>query len=41
MAASLDRFCDSTRKIEELKLEAALKIHEDTKKLELEIFKLA
>ena len=40
MATSLDRFCDSTRKIEELKLEVALKIHKDTKKLELEMFKL-
>ena len=40
MAASLDRFCESTRRIEELKLEAAMKLHEDNRKLELEMFKL-
>ena len=40
MVASLDRFCESTRKIEELKLEAAIKLHEDNMKLELEMFKL-
>jgi hypothetical protein len=40
MAASLDRFCEATCRIEELKLEAAIKLHEDNKKLELEMFKL-
>ena len=40
MAASLDRFCVSIHRIEELKLEAAIKLHEDNKKLELKIFKL-
>ena len=40
MAASLDRFCESICKIEELKLEAAIKLHEDNEKLELEMFKL-
>jgi hypothetical protein len=40
MAASLDRFCEATRRIEELKLEAAIKLHEDNRKLELEMFKL-
>jgi hypothetical protein len=40
MAASLDRFCEATRKIEELKLEAAIKMQEDNRKLELEMFKL-
>ena len=40
MAASLDRFCESTRRIEELKLETAIKLHEDNRKLELEMFKL-
>ena len=40
MAASLDRFCESTRKIEELKLEATIKLHEDNKKLKLQMFKL-
>ena len=40
MVASLDRFCESARRIEELKLEAAIKLHEDNKKLELEMFKL-
>jgi hypothetical protein len=40
MAVSLDRFCKSTPKIKELKLEATLKIHEDTKELELKMFKL-
>jgi hypothetical protein len=38
--ASLDWFCVFNRKIEELKLEATLKIYENTKKLELEMFKL-
>ena len=40
MAASLDRFCKSTRIIEELKLETTIKLHEDNMKLELEMFKL-
>ena len=40
MAATLDRFYESTCRIEELKLEAAMKMHEDNKKLELEMFKL-
>jgi len=40
MAAFLDRFCETTRRIEELKLEAAIKLHEDNKMLELEMFKL-
>ena len=40
MAASLDRFCEATRRIEELKLEATIKLHKDNKKLELEMFKL-
>ena len=40
MAAALDRFCESTRRIEELKLEAAIKIQEDNRKLKLEMFKL-
>ena len=40
MAASLDRGCKSTRRIVELKLEAAIKLHEDNRKLELEMFKL-
>ena len=40
MAASLDRFCESTRRIEELKLKTAIKLHEDNMKLELEMFKL-
>jgi hypothetical protein len=39
IAASMDRFCESTRKIEKLKLKVLLKICEDTKKLELEMFK--
>jgi hypothetical protein len=40
ITASLDRFCESTRRIEELKLEAAIKLHEDNRKLKLEMFKL-
>ena len=40
MAASLDRFCESTRRIEEFKLEVSIKLHEDNMKLELEMFKL-
>ena len=40
MAAALDRFCESTRRIEVLKLEATMKMHEDNRKLELEMFKL-
>ena len=40
MAAALDRFYESTRRIEELKLEAAMKMQEDKRKLELEMFKL-
>ena len=40
MAAALDRFFESTRRIEELKLEAVMKMHEDNRKLELEMFKL-
>ena len=40
MAAALDRFYESTRRIEELKLEAAMKMQEDNRKLELEMFKL-
>ena len=40
MVAMLDRFCETTCRIEELKLEAAMKIHEDNRKLELEMFKL-
>jgi hypothetical protein len=40
MAASLDRFCKSTQRIEELKLEVAIKLHKDNRKLELEMFKL-
>ena len=39
MAAFLDRFCESTRRIEELKLEAAIKLHEDNRMLEFEMFK--
>ena len=33
MAISLDRFCISTRIIEQLKLETAIKLHENNKKL--------
>ena len=40
MAAALDRFYESTCRIEELKLEAAIKMHKDNRKLELEMFKL-
>ena len=40
MAATLDRFCESTHRIEEWKLEAAMKMHEDNRKLELEMFTL-
>ena len=40
MAISLDCFCKSTYKIGELKLEAIVKMHEDNRKLELEMFKL-
>ena len=40
MAASLDMFCVFTRRIEQLKLETAIKLHEDNIKLELEMFKL-
>ena len=40
MTASLDRFCEFTHRIEELKLEAAIKLHKDIRKLELEMFKL-
>ena len=40
MAASLHRFCESTRRIEELKLEAAVEMHKENRKLELEMFKL-
>ena len=40
MAAFLDRFCETTRRIEELKLEAAIKLHEDNRKLDLEMFQL-
>ena len=32
MTVSLDRFCDSTRIIEELKLETAIKLHVDKTK---------
>ena len=39
MAASLDRIYDFTCKIKELKLEATIKLHEDNRKLELEMFK--
>ena len=34
MAASLDCFCESTHRIEELKLEAAIKLHQDNRKLD-------
>ena len=40
MATSLDRFYESTCKIEKLKLEAAIKLHKHNTKLELEMFKL-
>jgi hypothetical protein len=40
MEASLDRFCEFTRRNEELKLEVAIKLHEDYRKLELEMFNL-
>ena len=40
MTAALDRFYKSTRRIEELKLEATMKMHEDNRKLELKMFKL-
>jgi hypothetical protein len=40
MAASLDRFCESTRRIEELKLEAAVEMQKENRQLELEMFKL-
>ena len=40
MAVALDQFCEPTRRIEELKLEAAMKMHEDNRKLELDMFKL-
>ena len=40
MAASLNRFYESTHRIEELKLETAIKLHEDNKILELKMFKL-
>jgi hypothetical protein len=39
MAAFLDRFCEATRGIEELKLEVAIKMQEDNRKLELKMFK--
>ena len=40
MAASLDCFCQLTCRIEELKLDAAIQLHEDNRKLEIEMFKL-
>ena len=40
MAASLDRFCESTCRIEELKLEAAIEMHKENRQLKLEMFKL-
>jgi hypothetical protein len=40
MVASSHRFCEFTRRIEELKLKAVIKLHDDNRKLELEIFKL-
>jgi len=40
MAASLNQFCEATHRIKELKLEVAIKLHEDNRKLELEMFKL-
>ena len=40
MATSLDWLCESTRRIEELKLGSAIKLHEENMKLELEMFKL-
>ena len=40
LAASLDRFSEVTRRIDKLKLEAAIKLHEDNRKLELQMFKL-
>ena len=40
MAAFLDCFCESNCRIKELKLEAAIKLHEDNRKFELKIFKL-
>ena len=40
MAAALDRFCESMHRIEELKLEGTMKMQEDNRKLELEMFKL-
>ena len=40
MVVALDRFCKSTHRIEELKVEAIAILHEDNRKLELELFKL-
>ena len=38
MAVALDQFYESTCRIEELKLEATMKMHEDNRKLQLEMF---
>jgi hypothetical protein len=40
MMTYLDRFCESTRRLEELKLKATIKLHKVERKLEIEMFKL-
>jgi hypothetical protein len=40
MAASLDWFCETTRRIEKLKLEVVVEMHKENRQLKLEMFKL-
>ena len=40
MAASSDYFCKAIRRIKNLKLAAAIKLHEDNKKSKLDMFKM-
>ena len=40
MAASLDRFCESTRRIVEIKLDATIQLQKKNRQLELKMFKL-
>ena len=40
MAASLDRFCESIRRIEEMKLEIVVQMQKENRHLKLEMFKL-
>ena len=40
MTTTLDRFCEFTRRIEQLKLETVVEMHKENRQLELKMFKL-